>query len=77
MEQKTLVFGDQYINKNAFHENKRSISINEVKIERIVLSKKDLYGKKGSSKYSIGYIHEGNVFPVSLCIKLPQMSEYE
>ena len=46
MEQNVLVFDKQCINKNAFHKNKRPISIDKVEIKRIVLSKKDSYGKK-------------------------------
>ena len=44
----------------AFHKNKRPFSIDKVDIKRLVLSKKDSYGKKGSFKYFIGYIHAGN-----------------
>ena len=46
MEQKVLVFDKQCINKNAFHKNKRPISIDKVETKRIALSKKDSYGKK-------------------------------
>ena len=76
MEQKVLIFNKLYINKNAFHKNKRPISIEKLNIRRMVLSKKYLYGKKGSFKYFIGYIHEGNAFPRPLCIKFPQMNGY-
>ena len=54
MEQKALIFGENCIDKNAFHKNKRPISIGKVDIKRIVLSKKDLYHNKGSFKYVIG-----------------------
>ena len=37
-----------------------------------MLSGKHPYDDKDSFKYFIGYIHIGNVFPISLCIKLPQ-----
>ena len=76
MEQKTLVFGEDCINKNAFHKDKRPINIDEVDIKRIVLSSKHSYGNKGSFKYFIGYIHVGKVFPTPLCIKLAQMNGY-
>ena len=42
-----------------------------------MLSKNNLYGKKGSFQYFIGYISETNAFPIPLCIKLPQMNEYD
>ena len=41
-----------------------------------MLSSKHSYGNKGSFKYFIGYIHVGNVFPLPLYIKLPQMNGY-
>ena len=56
MEQKVLIFGEDYINKNAFHKNKKTISIDEVDSKRIVLSSKHSYRNKGSLKYFIGYI---------------------
>ena len=46
MKQKALIFHKQCINKNAFHKNKTPINIDKVKIRRIVLSKKESYGKK-------------------------------
>ena len=73
---KDLIFGKKCINRNAFHKNKRPISIVNVDIRRIVFSRKDLYGKKGSFKYFIGYISETNAFPMTLCIKLSQMNIY-
>ena len=76
MEQNTLIFGEDCINKNAFHKNKRPINIDEVDIKRIVLSSKHSYGNRDSFKYFIGYIDIGNILPAPLCIKLPQMNGY-
>ena len=45
MEQKALIFGEDCINKNGFHKNKRPINIDEVDVRRIVLSR-----NKGSFK---------------------------
>ena len=76
MEQKVFIFGEDCINKNTFHKNKRPIGIDKVDVRRIVLSSKYSYGNKGSFKYFIGYIYIGNVFPIPLCIKIPQMNGY-
>ena len=38
MEQEAVHFGENGIIKSAFHKNKRSININEVYIEEIVIS---------------------------------------
>ena len=42
---------------------KRSISIDKVDTKRVGLSRKDIYGKKDSFKYFIGYINETDAFP--------------
>ena len=56
MGQKVLIFGEDSINKSAFHKNKRPINIDEVDTRRIVLSSKHSCGNKGSFKYFIRYI---------------------
>ena len=61
--------------KVRFKKIKKTININEVDIKEIVLSHKKLYGKD-SFKYFIGYRHSGNVFPLPLGIKLPEMNAY-
>ena len=76
MIKKAFIFYKQCINNNTFHRNKKLISINEVHIRKIVLSKKDLYGKKGSFGYFIWYINETDTFAVLLCINLSQMNGY-
>ena len=75
MKQEAMYFGENSIIKSAFHKNKRSININKVDIEEIVLSHKKLYSKD-SFKYFIGYRYKGNAFPSPLCVKLPQMNGY-
>ena len=73
MEQEAVYFGENGIIKSVFHKNKRSININEVDTEKIVLSHKKSYSKV-SFKYFIGCIHKGNTFPSPLCVKLPQIN---
>ena len=76
MEQKDLMFGEDCINKNTFHKNKKPINTDEVDIRGIVLSNKQSCGNKGSFKYFIGYINNFNAFPIPLCIEPPQMKGY-
>ena len=64
MEQKNLILSEGCINKNAFHNNKRPINIDELDIRRIMLFSKHSYGIKDSLKYFIGYINIGNIFPL-------------
>ena len=48
-----LVFGDEEIEKNTFHEYKQTIDINMVDINKIVISDEDSYGNNGSFTYII------------------------
>ena len=41
-----------------------------------MLPNKDPYRNKDSFKHFIGYIHNGEIFPKLLCIKLPQLDGY-
>ena len=75
MEREAVYFGENGTIKSAFHKIKRPININEVDIEKLVLSHKKSYSKD-SFKYFIGCIHKGNAFPSPLCVNLPQMNAY-
>ena len=64
------------INKSSFYKTKRLLKINDINIDKILISKKEPYGKKGpfngiAFKYFIAY--EDHDYIGSLCIKLPQM----
>ena len=82
MKEKALIFDKQSINKNAFHKNKKPISIGKAENRKIVLSIKDSYDKKGSFKYSFNYsiqfysMNKTDAFPMPLFIKLPQVNGY-
>ena len=54
MDKKVIKTGDTEIEKNEFHRHKSLILINNIDIEKIVVSSKVSFGKK-SFKYSIGY----------------------
>ena len=73
MEQETLVFDDQCINKNKFNICDLPISIDKVNFEKIVLSNKEPYDK-GPCKYIIGY--KINLGIMLLCIKISKINVY-
>ena len=75
MGSKTLCSRETCIDKNAFYNNKSSISVNEVGINRIVLFDKTSYSNKGSFKRYIGYRHKDGTFS-PLNVKLPQLTGY-
>ena len=70
---KVLGCGETYIDKNAFHNKKSSININEIEIDGIVLYNKTSYGNKGSFKRYIGYRHKDGSLS-RLNVKLPQLT---
>ena len=54
MDKKVIKFGDTEIEKHEFHQHKSPILRNNIDINKIVVSNKVSFGKKGF-KYSIGY----------------------
>ena len=74
MGSKVLGCSEIGIDKNAFHNNKTSSSIDEVKINRIVLFDKTSYDE-GSFKRYIGYRHKDGTF-LPLNIKIHQLAGY-
>ena len=53
---------------------KKTFIINDVDVNKILISKKEQYGKKNSLKCFIGNIDNDVIRP--FCIKLPQMIGY-
>ena len=70
---KNIIFDDKKIN-NSFYKNKKLFKIYDVDVDKILISKKEPYGKTCSFKYFPGYNDDDVIRP--LCIKLPQMIEY-
>ena len=68
MALKTINFDDKKINKNTFYKNKKLFNIHDIDVDKVLISKKESYGKKG-------YNDEENIVG-PLSIKLPQMIGY-
>ena len=62
------------IDKSNFYKNKKVFKIDDIDINKILVSKKESYGTKNSLKYFIGYNNDDVIRP--LCIKLPQIIGY-
>ena len=68
-------FNDKKIKKSGFYnKNKKIFNINDIDINKIIVSKNKKYGKYNSSKYFDGY-NDNDVIR-SLCLKLSQMTGY-
>ena len=56
MNRKNINFNDKKIKKSDFYKkNKKIFKINDIDINKILVSKKEPYGKYNSFKYFIGY----------------------
>ena len=54
MSGKSISFNDKKINKSSFYKNKKSLDLNNIDINKILVSKKESYDNKNSHKYFIG-----------------------
>ena len=69
MSGQNVNFNDKKIRKSIFYKNKAINNIEDINVNNILVSKKELYGNKNSFKYFIGYNDNDIVRP--LCIRLP------
>ena len=51
MNGKNIIFDNKNINKNTFYKNKKLFNIYDIDIDKILICKKESYGKKSSFKY--------------------------
>ena len=74
MSGKSINFDDKKINRSNFYKNKKLFDLNEIDVNKILVSKEESYGTKNSLKYFIGY-NDGDVIR-PLCMILTQMIGY-
>ena len=73
MSGKSVNFDGKIIKKSEFYKNKKVTKIDDIDVNKILVSKEEPYGTKNSFKYFIGY-NDNVVRP--LCVRLPQMTGY-
>ena len=61
MSGKNLLFNDKNINKSNFCKNKKLFNIRDTEDDKILISKKELYGKKSSFKYFLRHNDDDDV----------------
>ena len=71
---KNINFDDKKIKKSEFYKNIKVNSIDDIDVNKILVSKKEPYGTKNSFTYFIGYNDNDVIRP--LRVKLPQMTGY-
>ena len=50
MSGKNIIFDDKKINKSNFYKNKKLFNIYDTEVDKILISQKELYGKKSLFK---------------------------
>ena len=70
MSGKNVNFGDKKVRKSGFCKVKKVSKIDDIDVNKILVSKEEPYGTKNSFKYFIGYNDNDLIRPLS--IKLPQ-----
>ena len=69
MNRKSINFENKNIKKyNFYNKNKKTFNIDDIDVNKILVSKKEQYGKYNSSKYFIGYNDNGVIRPLYLFI---------
>ena len=76
MSGKSINFDNKKIKKSYFYNNKskKIFNIDDIDVNKILVSKKEQYGKYNSFKYFIGY-NDNDVIR-SLCLKFSKMTGY-
>ena len=74
MSGKSVNFCNKKIKIRDFYKNKKVTKIDDIDVNKILVSKEEPYGTKNSFKYFIGY-NDNDVIRL-LCVKLPRMSGF-
>ena len=74
MSGNSINFNDKKILKSDFYKNKNIFNINNFDVNKILVSKKEKYGKYNSFKHFIGYNDNNVIKP--LYLELPKMAGY-
>ena len=72
MSGKSMKFGNKKIEKIYFYKNKKILHINDIDVNKILVSKNEPYGKKNAFEYFIRYNDHDVIRPLYLNIsRLP------
>ena len=74
MSGESINFDDKKINKSNLYKNKKIFYSHDIDVNKLLVSKTELYGTKNSLKHFIGYNDDDVIRP--LCINLPLMIGY-
>ena len=63
MSRKSANLGDEKVSKSKFYKNNKLFKIDNIDVDKILISKKESYDIKKSLKYIIGYDDNGVIRP--------------
>ena len=72
--ERALILTTKKIQKSDFYKNKKVFQIDDIDVNKILVSKKEPYGTKNAFRYFIGYNDNDVIRP--LCVRLSQMTGY-
>ena len=75
MSGNSINFNDKTIKKRNFYKNKKIFDISDIDVNKILVSKKEEYGKYNSFKHFIGY-NDNDAINKPLYLELLQMTGY-
>ena len=76
MSTRSINFHNKNIKKSDFYnKNKKIFNISNIDLNKILVSKKEIYGKNNSFKYFIGYTNNDVIRPL-LYLFIPQTTGY-
>ena len=64
MSRSSINFINEKIKKSDFYKNKKIFNIDNIDVNKILVSKKETYGKYNSFKYFIGYNYNDVIRPL-------------
>ena len=65
-------FDDKKVKKSDFYKNKKVFQIDDIDVNKVLVSKKEPYGTKNAFKYFIGYNDDDVIRP--LCLRFHKMT---
>ena len=74
MNGKNINVDDKKIKKSEFYRDKKAFQIDDIDVNKILVSQKEPCSTKNALKYFIGYNNNDIIRP--LCLTLPQMTGY-
>ena len=66
MSERSINFDNEKIKKSDFYKNKKIFNIDDIDVNKILVSKKEPYGKNNSLIYFIGYNDNDVIRPLFL-----------